>query len=54
MYPRVATCYDQNPARIKLVVRKNRNHHKKQTAHLFGMMIALAICTTYAAGFLFA
>ena len=52
MYPNVATCYDQNPARIKLVVGKNRNPHKKQNTHLFGTMIAIVLYAAYTAGFL--
>ena len=53
MYPKVATAYDQNPARIRIIVRKNSNIYKKQKAYMFHLMITVIVGMAYAANYLF-
>jgi len=47
MYPRIATAYDQNPARIQLVAR-NRKSPSKPVLHAFiGIQLLVGLVTVY-------
>lgn len=42
MYPRIATAYDQNPARIISLARKNRKPAGKDRRIGYGLLITFA------------
>ncbi len=49
MYPRIATAYDQNPARILSIARKNRKMAQKDGRLKFGLLVTLAAGIAYVA-----
>jgi hypothetical protein len=49
MIPRVATAYDQNPARIALVVKSHRKRARKKHSRTASLLISLGIVALYAA-----
>lgn len=53
MYHRVATAYDQNPARMRMIFRKNHSIAKKQKSYVFHLTIALIVGMAYTANYLF-
>ncbi len=42
MYPKIATAYDQNPARIISIVRKHRRKPNGGRRLKFGLLVTLA------------
>ena len=46
--PRVATPYDQNPARISLVLRDRRKQAKKKNPTMVRVMISCGMMALYA------
>ena len=53
MYPIVGTAYDQNPARIASIARKNRKARTKEKTLVFGLMATLAAAFSFAFSHLF-
>ena len=51
MIPRVATAYDQNPARIALVVKSHRKQARKKHSRTAGLIISLGLVALYAAAY---
>ena len=49
MIPRVATPYDQNPARIALVLKARRKQARKKHPRTVSLLISLGIVALYAA-----
>lgn len=47
--PRVATPYDQNPARIALVIKDRRKQSKKKNHTMVRVMISFSLIALYAA-----
>jgi hypothetical protein len=47
--PRVATPYDQNPARIALVLKDRRKQTKKKNPMVYRMAISFGLMALYAA-----
>jgi len=47
--PRIATPYDQNPARIALVLKDRRKQTKKKNPAIYRVMISFGLMALYAA-----
>ncbi|BBO74644.1 hypothetical protein DSCW_20610 [Desulfosarcina widdelii] len=47
--PRVATPYDQNPARIALVLKDRRKQARKKNPTIYRVMISFGLMALYAA-----
>ena len=50
--PRVATAYDQNPARIALVLRDRRRQSKKSNASVYRAVVSIGLIALYAIHYL--
>lgn len=48
MYPIVATAYDQNPARIASIVRKNRKGSRANRTVMFSALVTVAAAVAFA------
>ena len=49
--PRVATTYDQNPARIALVLKDRRRQARKMHPSVYRVVISIGLMSLYAANY---
>ena len=47
MYPRVATAYDQNPARIQLIARRKKSPSKPILEAFIGIQLLVGLVAVY-------
>ena len=47
MYPKIATAYDQNPARIQLVARRRKTSSKPMLQAFIGIQLLVGLVAVY-------
>ena len=47
MYPKIATAYDQNPARIRLVARRRKTSSKPMLQAFIGIQLLVGLVAVY-------